>query len=252
VHIPDNDGYDAWVTLGAIAVSTQRIRFGTMITALARRRPWIVARQAATLDQLSNGRMILPVGLGTLDDGGFSNVGELQERKIRAERLDESLEIITGLWTGTPFAYAGTHYHIKEMTFTPPPVQKPRLPVWVVGAVDSPKSLGRALNYDGILPTKKDASGRYGSYGAVFPDDLRALREQINQHLERNPKPMPFEVAMEGETPGDRQDQAAEIIRPLAEAGLTWWNENVWGSPYEKGGVEGMRKRIQQGPPQVK
>src|SRR5450755_1572954 len=125
--------YDPWIALAAIAMSTRRVRLGTMVTPLARRRPWKVARETVTLDHLCQGRLILPVGLGETSDGGFSNVGEELDRKKRAQLLDESLDILDGLWSGEPFSYNGEHYHIKEMTFLPGPVQSPRIPIWVVG-----------------------------------------------------------------------------------------------------------------------
>ena len=85
----------------------------------SRRRPWKLARETVTLDHLSNGGLVLPVGLGALEDGGFSKVGEITDRKQRAELLDESLEILTGLWSGKPFSFQGKHYRVEEMTFRP-------------------------------------------------------------------------------------------------------------------------------------
>ena len=128
------DTYDPWVVMAAMAMRTERVRIGAMLTPPARRRPWKLAREAATLDHLSGGRLVMPVGLGAADDGGFSKVGEPVDRKTRAQKLDESLEILTGLWSGEPFSNQGRHYQIEEMTFLPRPVQRPRIPIWVVGA----------------------------------------------------------------------------------------------------------------------
>src|SRR3972149_2731750 len=97
-------GVDAWVSLTAAAMQTERIRLGTMLTPLSRMRPWELASKAATLDQLSNGRVVLSVGLGAIDTG-FEEFGEVTDRKTRAELLDEGLEIITGLWNGQPVNY---------------------------------------------------------------------------------------------------------------------------------------------------
>ncbi|HEX6797119.1 MAG TPA: LLM class flavin-dependent oxidoreductase, partial [Ktedonobacterales bacterium] len=173
------------------------------------------------LDHLSGGRLVLPVGLGALDDGGFGKVGEPTDRKTRAELLDESLDILTGLWPGRPFSYVGKHYHLDEMTFLPPPVQQPRIPIWVVGAWPREKSLARALRYDGILPDKLNPDG---SREEMTPDDLRALASYSAQH--RGPDAPPFDIIMEGETPGDDPAAGAAIVRPWAEAGATWWNES--------------------------
>src|SRR5512135_3455862 len=129
-------GIDAWVCLTAAAMRTERIRLGTMLTPLSRMRPWKLASETATLDNLSNGRVILAVGLGAIDTG-FEEFGEVTDRKQRAELLDEGLDILTGLWRGQPFSYEGKHYHVKPSTFPhrpPPPVQQPRIPIWVTGA----------------------------------------------------------------------------------------------------------------------
>ena len=157
-------GWEAWMMLTAAAMRTQRIKFGTMITPLSRMRPWELASKTVTLDHLSNGRVILAVGLGAIDTG-FAEFGEETDRKTRAELLDEGLDIVTGLWRGQPFNYDGKHYHIKETKFypLPPPVQQPRIPIWVVGAWPKEKSMQRALRYDGYLPnvlTQTEKSAR--------------------------------------------------------------------------------------------
>jgi alkanesulfonate monooxygenase SsuD/methylene tetrahydromethanopterin reductase-like flavin-dependent oxidoreductase (luciferase family) len=121
--------YDPWVTLAAIAMRTERVRFGAIVTPPSRRRPWKLARETVTLDHLSGGRIVLPVGLGAVDDPGFAGVGEPTDRRIRAELLDESLEILTRAWSGEPFSYEGKHFQMAEMTFRPPSVQQPRIPI---------------------------------------------------------------------------------------------------------------------------
>jgi hypothetical protein len=243
INMRNQSAHDPWMILAAIAARTRRIRMGTLITPLSRRRPWKVARETVTLDHLSNGRFILPVGLGETSDGGFSNVGEELDRKKRAQMLDESLDILNGLWSGEPFSYNGEHYQIKEMTFLPRPVQSPRIPIWVVGAWQREKSMQRTLRYDGILPAKMNADG---SFADMTPDDLRAMKAYIE---EQRTLTTPFDIVIEGETPGDDAEKAAAILQPLAAAGVTWWLEAVWQTPATEGGVEGMRKRIKQGPP---
>jgi len=234
--------YDPWVTLAAIACHTTRVRIGAVLTPPARRRPWKLARETASLDQLSRGRLILPVGLGALEDGGFAQVGEPTDRKTRAELLDESLDILTGLWTGKPFRYAGKHYHLDTMTFLPPPAQQPRIPIWVVGAWPREQSMRRALRYDGLLPTKHDSAG---SGGELTPDDIRAIRAYVG---ERRAADTPFDIVQEGETPGDDPARATAIVRPWAEAGATWWNESRWDFATP---LDAVRERIRQGPPRV-
>lgn len=237
-------GNDPWVMLAAIAMQTTHLVLGPMLTPPSRRRPWKLAQETATLDRLSGGRLVLPVGLGAIDTG-FANVGEETDRKTRAALLDESLEIVAGLWRGQPFTYEGTHYQVRDLAGSPTPVQQPRIPVWVVGAWPRMKSMRRALRWDGILPTKIAPDG---SFADLTPDDLRALRAWI---AEQRSDPTPVDIVLEGETPGADPARAAAHVGPLAEAGMTWWLENVWNTPRAEGGREGMRARIRQGPPRL-
>jgi alkanesulfonate monooxygenase SsuD/methylene tetrahydromethanopterin reductase-like flavin-dependent oxidoreductase (luciferase family) len=126
-------GVDAWISLGLAAVRTSHIRLGTMVTAPSRRRPWELASQVATVDRLSDGRVTLAVGLGALDSG-FEAFGEECDRKVRAELLDECLDIMTGLWNGQPFAYDGRHYKVAPTAFPTigDIVQRPRVPIWFI------------------------------------------------------------------------------------------------------------------------
>ncbi len=230
---------DPWVTMGAIAAVTERIRFGVMITPVSRRRPWKLASETATVDRLSGGRLILAVGLGALDTG-FYKFGEETDRRTRAELLDEGLDIITGLWKGQPFGYDGKHYHVKPENLhlaCLPPVQQPRIPIWVVGAWPRMKSMRRVLRYDGLLPNKIDAKGKHEQ---VTPDDIRAMRAFVDEHRTLT---TPFDIVMEGETPGGDAEKATSIIRPWAEAGVTWWIEAMWGTQ----DMEAVRTRIHQG-----
>ena len=231
------DTYDPWVVMAAMAMRTERVRIGAMLTPPARRRPWKLARETMTLDHLSGGRLVLPVGLGATDDGGFSKVGEPVDRKIRAQRLDESLEILTGLWGGEPFSYEGEHYRMEEMTFLPRPVQRPRVPIWVVGAWPSEKSINRALRYDGLLA--------YTTRGEVTPGDIRAMKTYVE---EKRGAGSPFDIVWEGQTPGEDPEASASMVRPYAEAGASWWIEAPWTPP---NAPEDLRRRIRQGPPRV-
>jgi len=237
-------GNDPWVALAAVAMRTERIRMGTMLTPVSRRRPWKLAGETVTLDHLSNGRLILPVGLGA-PDTGFDKVGEETDRKVRAKMLDEGLDVLTGLWSGQRFSYSGEHYHIQDVTFSPTPLQSPRIPIWVVGAWPRMKSMRRVLRYDGVLPMKMNDDG---SFTEMTPADIQAMKTFID---EQRSQTSPFDIVMEGETPGDDHEKAAAIVRPLAQAGVTWWLEAVWASPQTRGGLEGMRTRIKQGPPRI-
>jgi alkanesulfonate monooxygenase SsuD/methylene tetrahydromethanopterin reductase-like flavin-dependent oxidoreductase (luciferase family) len=242
VAIGPMDTYDPWVVMAAMAMETATVRIGAMLTPPARRRPWKLAREAMTLDHLSGGRLVLPVGLGAIDDGGFSKVGEPTDRKVRAARLDESLEILTGLWSGEPFSYEGEHYRLEEMTFLPRPVQRPRVPIWVVGAWPSKKSMDRALRYDGVLAC---AVGGSAEEPGVTPEVIRKIEDYV---AEKKGPEDPFDIIREGQTPGDDPETAASMVRPFAEAGATWWIESPWTPP---NAPKDLSRRIKQGPPRV-
>jgi alkanesulfonate monooxygenase SsuD/methylene tetrahydromethanopterin reductase-like flavin-dependent oxidoreductase (luciferase family) len=233
--------YDPWVALAAMAMRTEQVILGPMITPIARRRPWKLARETMSVDRLSNGRLVLMVGLGALDDGGFTKVGEPQDRQTRAELLDEGLEILAGLWSGMPFGFDGRHFHLQEMAFQPTPVQSPRIPIWVVAAWPRVRSMQRAARWDGIIPAKMDNAG---TFDTLAPADIVAMRSWL---AARRPPDAPFEIVTEGETPGGDLVQAAERVRPWAEAGVTWWLETLWSAS----GPEPVLARIRQGPPVV-
>lgn len=235
-------GYDPWVTLAAVAARTSRVRFGTMITPLSRRRPWKVARETLTLDHLSEGRVILPVGLGALDDEGFGKVGEATGRRERAELLDESLAIIDGLWRGEPFSFSGKHYTVEETTFLPRPVQQPRIPVWVVGAWPRERSLRRAIAWDGLLP---NALNPDGSHGEITPALISEMAAWVAEHRTAT---TPFDIVIEDPTPADDPARAREIAREWADAGVTWLLESFWSGPNDP---DTLRRRIHAGPPRV-
>ena len=189
-------GIDAWVSLTAAAMRTERIRLGTMLTPLSRMRPWKLASETATLDNLCGGRVILAVGLGALDTG-FAEFGEATDRKTRAELLDEGLAVLTGLWAGQPFSFQGVHYTVQPTGFMPPPppVQRPRIPIWVVGAWGRPKSMARAFRYDGLLPHVTDLTP--------------ALVERCG------PRPMPAAIQGQGgTTSSSRTSHPATTRRP--------------------------------------
>jgi alkanesulfonate monooxygenase SsuD/methylene tetrahydromethanopterin reductase-like flavin-dependent oxidoreductase (luciferase family) len=234
-------GPNAWVNLAGVAARTERVRIGTMLTPVSRRKPWELAQETATLDRLSNGRLILAVGLGA-PDTGFDKVGEETDRKARAALLDEGLAIITQFWKGEDFSHKGERYTLRKAGGYAP-VQTPRVPIWVVGAWQRPKSMRRALRYDGLLPYKMTPEG---SYEPSTADDIRAMRAFADERRESS---APYDIILEGETPGDDPEGARAIVAPYVDAGATWWLENVWDTPASKGGIEGMRARVRQGPP---
>jgi len=236
-------GVDAWVCLTAAAMRTERIRLGTMLSPLSRMRPWDMAGKAATLDRLSNGRVILSVGLGAVDTG-LAAFGEETDRARRAEMLDEGLDILFGLWKGQPFAYQGKHYKISETDFMPPPppVQQPRIPVWVVGLWPKMKSMKRVLRCDGLLPSAVSADGKTGQ---ASPADVRAMKDWLAENRPGGG----HEIVVEGNTPGLDRDAAREMLRPWREAGATWWIEAKWDAMNQADGAQTLLERVRQGPP---
>ena len=228
--------FDPWVVLGGISARTSRIRLGTMITPVSRRRPWKLARECVTVDHLSKGRLILSVGLGAAeDDAGFHKVGEEMDLRLRAQRLDECLQILDGLWKEKPFTFAGEHFRVDAMTMIPGPVQSPRIPIWVVGVWDKPKSMRRTLEWDGVVPQK------YNSYEPLSPEDIRMLRAYV---AERRSAQGPFDIITGGPSVG-KGKSPAEIVRPYAEAGATWWIEGDMAAD----SVGKCFERVRQGPP---
>jgi hypothetical protein len=241
-------GIDPWVSLAAAAMRTQKIRLGTMLTPVSRRRPWKLASETVTLDRLSKGRLILSVGLGAVDTG-FDKFGEETDLRKRAQLLDEGLEILTGLWAGQPFRFSGQHYQVEETDFLPPPppVQQPRIPIWVVGAWPRPKSMRRVLKYDGILPMVKDEKGTRQAQ----PENVAAIKAFIADKRELD---TPFEVVVEGQTPGDDPQKASNLVSPMQDAGANWWVETQWDhieSIWQPEGLERVRRRLNQGPPRI-
>lgn len=239
-------GIDAWVSLTAAAMRTERIRLGTLLSPISRMRPWKLASETVTLDHLSHGRVILSVGLGAIDTG-FEEFGEVTDRKTRAELVDESLDILNGLWSDQPFNYEGKHYQIKASTFSPPPppVQQPRIPIWMVGAWPYMKSMRRVLRCDGLLPAVMDENRQWVE---TTPAHIREISAFIEA---KRTEETPFNIVVEGTTPGDDLEKAAAIIRPWAAAGATWWIEAMWEEPRNAQGLQVIHKRILQGPPRL-
>ncbi len=235
IHVGDAmEVHDPWVLMSAFATATERIRIGAMIQPLARRRPWKVARETVTLDHVSGGRFVLCVGLGAVDDSGWGAVGEPTDRRTRAERLDETLRILAGLWTGEPFGFSGAHYRFPPMAFRPTPVQQPRIPIWVVAAWPSERSLSRAASYDGIIP------GVVGG-GALTPELVGQIRAWLADRRDLEG----LEIVVAGTTPPDDAGAAAAEARRWADAGATWWIESNW----ESFDPADARRRIEAGPP---
>ena len=214
---------DPWTVLAAIAVSTERVRVGTAVTPVARRRPHVLAHQVATLDNLSGGRVTFGAGLGG-STSEFGKFGEPTDAKVRAAMLDEGLELLRRLWSGEEVTHRGEHYTVEGVTLAPTPVQE-HVPVWIGG--NRPASLRRAARWDGWLADSADPTGM-----TLSPDDIARSVAVIGRSDD-------YEVAVLGQS--DRGDPAA-----YAQAGATWWLENLHD---QRGSIDEVLALVQQGPP---
>ncbi|GAB6903005.1 LLM class flavin-dependent oxidoreductase [Kineosporia succinea] len=236
-------GVDAWGLLSAVAASTSRIRLGTMLTPLPWRRPWKLASQVATLDDLSGGRAVVGLGLGAIDPALPSASGEVTDRRQRAAMLDEGIDLMRALWRGDN-VYEGEHYRIQTgaaevVTGGLKTTQNP-IPIWTVGAWPRPKSMNRILRCDGVIPEYHLGEGREAT-----PSDLRELVAWLAERGRTG-----LDVVHEGQTPADDRSAALAMVTPWVEAGATWWLESRWGG--DQHGEEKMREvmtRIEAGPP---
>lgn len=235
--------HDPWIALAAMAARTERVRLGTNVTPVARRRPWKLAREAVTLDHLSSGRIILGVGLGDTgesvdSDVSFTHFGEVTDAKRRARMLDEALEVIAGLWSGEPFAVDGEHYQVREVRFLPRPVQRPRIPIWVGGGWPLKGPSRRAARWDGSCLYKHRVHH-------MTPDDVRELGAFVR---ERRGSLEGYDIAVGGSQRRSDWEEERAHIRSLAEAGATWWVEYL---PPGVGDLEAARASVARGPLRV-
>jgi len=237
---------DPWILLAAAALATRRIRLGTAITPVARRRPSKLAREVTTLDRLTGGRMILGAGLGDPVDGEYGSFGDTTDTKVLAERLDEGLHALDLLWSGEPVTYRGNQITIDDVVFLPVPVQRPRVPVWVGGVWPNKAPMRRAARWDGAIP----AMAGWESGG---PPELSQVRELVRFlrgcRAENGLAGRPFDIVIGGTSPAGPA-AGRDLVGPLADLGITWWDERMpWGD--DLGRAEPILRRIEQGPPRI-
>jgi alkanesulfonate monooxygenase SsuD/methylene tetrahydromethanopterin reductase-like flavin-dependent oxidoreductase (luciferase family) len=194
---------DPWITLAAVAASTVRLRLGPMVSPLPRRRPAKVARETATLDRLSGGRLTLGVGLGSDRFGGeLSKTGEQLDDRVRGRMLDESLQILAAAWSGETVRHRGEHYTVDDLRFSPRPIQRPGVPVWAAGFPGNRKPMRRAARLDGFFPANLEHPDQLAEVVAIVsglrPDSTGAYDFAVGLPLGVDPL-------------------------PYAEVGATWW-----------------------------
>jgi alkanesulfonate monooxygenase SsuD/methylene tetrahydromethanopterin reductase-like flavin-dependent oxidoreductase (luciferase family) len=217
--------YDPWVCLAAIAAATTRIRLGTTVTPLPRRQPWELAAQAVAVDHLSAGRLILGAGSGAADEPAFTTAGRPMSAPERAARLDEGLQVLTALWTGTPVHHHGRYYHLDGLQLPATPVQQPRIPIWVGGDLRHPGVRRRLTQWDGACIYRDQP---------LDPADVRDIAALIRA-AGRDLAGYDIKVSGNPDRLGD-----------FAAAGATWWGQ--WIPP---GRADDTRKVIGGGPPSL-
>ena len=227
---------DPWVALTAVADATSSLRLGTMITPLARRRPWKVARETVTLDRISGGRLTIGVGLGYPPEDEFGTFGEETDDRVRADKLDEGLEILDGLWSGEKLDYEGEHYRISGAQFLPKPLQEPRIPIWCGGWWPNRRPFRRAARWDGVAPELAPAGG------TPTPAQVAEIAAYVKEHGAREG----FDIAVNGYSePGS--DPEAGSIADYEAAGLTWWMERT--DTERLFSFDQTQQRVHAGPP---
>ncbi|TAK20606.1 MAG: LLM class flavin-dependent oxidoreductase [Chloroflexota bacterium] len=235
---------DPWVAMTVIAMSTTRCKFGPMVTPLSRRRPWQLTSEIVTLDRLSNGRLILGVGSGTGISSSFTPFNEEPDARRRAELMEESLDIMTGFWTGEPVTYAGQHFNVDNARFLPTPVQKPRVPIWVAGHWPHKRPFRRAAHWDGVFIDGPGVDWMKGEI--ISQQDFRDSMGYTLDHRRELGITGPFDVVIGGHTPN--MDRAAESLKPYADLGATWWVEAIMEGFH---GVDEALALIRRGPPRL-
>jgi len=235
---PEGQVADPTVVISAVAARTDRIRIAIMVNSLARRRPAKVARETATLDVLTAGRLIVGAGLGTLASE-FTAFGESADPRVRAARVDESLHLLDAFWAGQPVTFHGEYLTATGVTMLPRPVQRPRIPVWCGGRWPNKRPFRRAARWDGVMPIHTG----YGLGETMPPAELRAVLAYTQEHRTQNG---PFDVALEGRTDGSAADRGGQLVASYVRAGLTWWIEALG---WWRGTTAEAMDRVRQGPP---
>ena len=225
---PDHyeDLIDPVITLAGIAARTERIVLGTWIIPIARRQPWQVARDFATLDRLSNGRVVLGAGLGRRPE--YDKFGVPWDPKEIGEKYDEALELINRFWSGERVSYKGRHYVVDDVALLPTPVQRPRIPILIAGFWPNKKPFRRGARWDGIMPV-------------VNPDpESDDLREMVDYYRSVADEPGDIFLGI------DPVAVSSEMLDRYRELGVTWLGSYLLKAEY---GHEGNLERIRQGPP---
>lgn len=227
--------FDPWITLAAVAARTETLTLGTWISPVPRRQPWQLARDLATLDRLSGGRVLLGAGLGNQAD--YEAIGTTWNPPALGDRYDEALEVVTGLWTGEPFSFHGEHFTVEDAVLQPTPVQSPRIPIVTGCWWPNRKPIHRGAAWDGIMPNWDSLFGR-GDHAGEPEVELRAMLEFYHEVADE-----PGEIVL----PVDPVDGSAAYVETALDLGVTWFLTTHYT---ESEGFD-LRDRIEAGPPSV-
>ncbi|MGC4999281.1 MULTISPECIES: LLM class flavin-dependent oxidoreductase [unclassified Streptomyces] len=234
---------DPWMSLTAAALATSRIRLGTLLTPVARYRPQQLARQVATLDQLSGGRVTFAAGLGGPVKDEYASFGDTAEPPVLAERLDEGLGLLARFWSGEPVSHQGRHYEVRDVALLPATAQHGGPPVWIGGFWPKRAPMRRAARWDGVVPLFESALHGHVPHLA----EVRELIEYVNRHRPAGEE-RPFDFVLGGATPTDAA-KARDLIGPLRDAGATWWDERQDQDGPDLDRLTPVLRRVEAGPP---
>jgi alkanesulfonate monooxygenase SsuD/methylene tetrahydromethanopterin reductase-like flavin-dependent oxidoreductase (luciferase family) len=237
-HHPDWPVVDPWVAVSAAAAQTRRVQLGVLLAAVARYRPWQLAKTAATIDRLSGGRLVFGAGLGSIP-GEYEAFGENGDARARADRLDESLALIHRFWRGDAVRHRGSYYRVDAPPMLPTPLRS-HIPIWVGGRWPARRPFRRAARWDGVMPTHADYP-----HGTTLPADQ--LAGIIDYVLSQRTSQQRFDIVVEGETPSGGLDaHSVDHVAAYADIGVTWWVEKLG---WWRGGLDAAIERIDAGPP---
>lgn len=223
---------DPVVALTAVAAATERIRLGALVTPVSRLRPEVFAKQTATLDRFSGGRLIVGVGLGN-PDTQFTAFGYEADVRRRAAQVDEFLALLVELWSGRPVDFHGEHFRASGVALSPTPLQRPRIPIWIGADSANRAPRRRAARWDGFAP----ASRRWPN--EVIPvADYREMVHEIGAR--RRDDDARFDVVLFGNAAATAP--APDDLADYADAGVTWLLVLAMT-------VDDARRRIAGGPP---
>lgn len=225
---------DPWILLTAMALRTERLVLGTLVTSLVRRHPAKLAREVATLDHLSGGRVVLGAGQGWGPGPEATAFGEPADPRVRADIVDEALEVLCQWWSDDPVDFDGEHIQ-AHIDVSGPTLQQPRVPIWLAATWPNRRPFRRAARWDGVAPIPTNAM----EGGQLTPDDVAEIVEYVHAQRDRD---NPFDVLhfnVGGAAPA--------AVGKYRDAGVTWWLEGAMPG----GGMDSLVQALEAGPPQL-